>query len=102
MSGTTAAPGASNNQSLVNEQQTRNRLLMSLVNLFTKGTLVQPQAPVYTVAALPATAATGSYAFASNGRKGGEGVGAGTGLMVYWNPSTSSWFTYSGNVLVTS
>lgn len=101
MSGTTAAPGASNNQSLVNEQQTRNRLLMSLVNLFTKGVIVQPVMPVYTVAALPATAATGSFAWASNGRKGGEGVGAGTGIPVYWNAATSQWFTYA-NVLVTS
>lgn len=102
MSGTTAAPGASNNQSLVNEQQTRNRLLMSLVNLFTKGVLVQPAMTTYTVASLPATAATGAFYFASNARKTGEGVGAGTGLPVYWNPATSQWFTFSGNVQVTS
>lgn len=102
MSATVQPTGTQGNQALVSEQQTRNRLLMSLVNLFTKGVLVQPQMPVFTVSALPATAATGSFAFASNGRKTGEGSGAGTGLPVYWNPSTSTWFTFSGNVVVTS
>ena len=40
------------------------------------------QMAVYTVAALPAGAA-GKVAYASNGRKVGEGAGAGTGVLVY-------------------
>jgi hypothetical protein len=38
--------------------------------------------PVYTVANLPAATA-GATAFASNGRKNGEGVGLGTGVLVF-------------------
>lgn len=41
-----------------------------------------PSAPSYTVAGLPAGAA-GRLAYASNGRKNGEGVGAGTGVLVF-------------------
>jgi hypothetical protein len=40
------------------------------------------QLPVYTVAALP-TGAAGLTAYASNGRKNGEGGGSGTGVMVF-------------------
>jgi len=40
----------------------------------------------YTVAALPASGNTaGNLAFATNGRKNGEGAGAGTGVMVFWD-----------------
>jgi len=39
--------------------------------------------PVSTVAALPAVSVAGDTAFASNGRKAGEGVGSGTGVMVF-------------------
>lgn len=38
--------------------------------------------PTYTVAALPASGA-GAVAYASNGRKNGEGAGLGTGCLVY-------------------
>lgn len=41
-----------------------------------------PAAPSYTVAALP-TGSAGRIAFASNGRKNGEGAGAGTGVLVF-------------------
>jgi hypothetical protein len=40
--------------------------------------------PSYVVASLPAAAA-GDTAFASNGRKSGEGAGAGTGVQVYYD-----------------
>ena len=56
----------------------------------------------YNVASLPVAGLTGSVAFAKDGRKGGEGAGAGTGVPVYWNNATSNWFTFSGNVAVTS
>lgn len=46
-------------------------------------TFTAPQRmPSYTVAALPAGAA-GDVAFTSNGRKNGEGAGAGTGVLVF-------------------
>ena len=38
-----------------------------------------------TVAKLPATATPGDFAFASNGRKTGEGAGAGTGVFVFFD-----------------
>ena len=49
----------------------------------------------YTVAALPSGPGAGAKAFASNGRKPGEGAGAGTGVEVYhdgtrWNSVSSS------------
>ena len=51
--------------------------------------------PNYTVAALPAAPGAGAKAFATNGRKPGEGTGAGTGVEVYhdgtrWNSVSSS------------
>lgn len=61
--------------------------------------LVSDSIPAYTVDTLP-TAANGglgnnsSYTtilWASNGRKSGEGVGAGTGVMVAWQASLGQW-----------
>lgn len=46
-----------------------------------------PVAPSYTVANLPATATAGQLAYASNGRKGAEGIGAGTGVLVFYDGS---------------
>ena len=87
-------------QSIVTDQQ-RNNILNLLYNVFKSGVLIQPNLPVFTVAALPATAATGQLAFASNGRKPGEGGGAGTGITVFFNGATGTWFTTLG-VVVTS
>lgn len=62
--------------------------------------------PSYTVAQLP-TAATstitqgvqpGAIAYANNGRKVGEGVGAGTGVPVYF--SNGQWRVYSTDAVV--
>lgn len=51
--------------------------------LGTANTFTNPQRlPSYTVAGLPAGAA-GDIAFTSNGRKNGEGAGAGTGVLVF-------------------
>lgn len=55
--------------------------------------------PVYTVASLP-TGYPGQVAFASNGRKGGEGAGAGTGVPVFWNSLTSQWLCFHDNSVV--
>jgi hypothetical protein len=56
----------------------------------------------YTVAGLPSaggtTAPAGTVAYASNGRKSGEGVGAGTGIPV-WSDGTN-WRTYYDNTVV--
>jgi hypothetical protein len=51
--------------------------------LASSNTFTQPQKmPSYTVAGLPAGSA-GLIAFASNGRKNGEGAGLGTGVLVF-------------------
>jgi hypothetical protein len=39
--------------------------------------------PTYTVAGLPGTATAAGLAYASNGRKNGEGAGVGTGVVVF-------------------
>jgi len=42
----------------------------------------------YTVATLPTISGSGIYvAFASDGRKSGEGAGVGTGVLCYWDGS---------------
>lgn len=53
--------------------------------------------PTYTVAALP-SAAAGTIAYASNGRKTGEGGGAGTGTLVYRD--ASAWRRVSDDTTV--
>lgn len=56
----------------------------------------------FTVAGLPTITNTGGtqIAFASNGRNPGEGVGAGTGVLV-WNDGTSGWRTvYDGTAVL--
>lgn len=67
-----------------------------------EGIAVLSQPPVYTVAALPASAATGAFAWASNGRKPAEGAGAGTGVPVFFNSATGQWFSYLSGAVVTA
>lgn len=59
-----------------------------------------PKLPSYTVATLPSasTYGAGSQAYASNGRKSGEGAGSGTGVPV-WSNGTN-WLTYYDNSIV--
>lgn len=54
----------------------------------------------FTVAELPPAKsyAAGSTAFASNGRKSGEGVGAGTGVPIWTDGS--KWLTFYNNTEV--
>lgn len=70
------------------------RLLNSVLSA---GIAVLSAPASYTVAALPATAAAGAFAWASNGRKPGEASGAGTGVPVFFNPLTSNWWSYLSN-----
>jgi len=53
----------------------------------------------YTVADLPAPTVP-SLAFASDGRKSGEGAGSGTGVLVYWDGS--AWVTSDDSTPVAS
>lgn len=82
--------------------QIRNQVLTQLLSVFQKGVAIQPTPAVYTVANLPATAAQGQYAFASNGRKPGEGAGLGSGVPVFFNSATNTWFSYCSGAVVTS
>lgn len=60
----------------------------------------------YTAASLPVNGVANgqtyvTIAFCSNGRKAGEGAGAGTGVMVYWNAASLQWFKVSDDTVVT-
>lgn len=81
--------------------QGTNRVLTSLLAAYQAGIVLDPVPTAYLVANLPATAANGQLAFASNGRKPGEGGGAGTGSLVFFNSGTGTWFT-TLNVAVTA
>ncbi|MDN7879328.1 hypothetical protein [Burkholderia aenigmatica] len=54
----------------------------------------------FVVASLPAGAVEGQTAWAKNGRKVGEGAGAGTGVPVYW--SNGAWRVYSTDAAVSA
>lgn len=74
-------------------------ILMSGITGQDYNTSVAGRLGSFTVAQLNAmTPAAGWVAFASNGRKVGEGVGAGTGVPVYW--TASSWRVYSTDAAV--
>jgi hypothetical protein len=51
--------------------------------------------PTYTVALLPAAGGLTGYAFATDGRKIGEGSGSGTGVPVYYSSAQTAWLTFS-------
>lgn len=55
---------------------------------------------VTSVATLPASAAEGDNAYAVDGRKPGEGSGAGTGCPVVW--SNGAWNSYFSGAAVTA
>lgn len=51
---------------------------------------------VGTLASLPtAGVENGARAFATDGRKDGEGAGAGTGIPVWYDETSASWRTYT-------
>lgn len=88
--------------SLVNTAQQTNVILSAILTALKNGLIISPNLPTFTVASLPSTATNGEIAFASNGRKSGEGGGAGTGIVVFWNGASSQWFGIKSEVLVTS
>lgn len=53
----------------------------------------------YSVASLPSSPSSAAIAFATNGRKVGEGSGSGTGVPVYY--SLGQWRTFSDDSPVT-
>lgn len=69
--------------------------LQTLSQLFGPGHL-----GLFTVALLPTSPSSGQMAFASNGRKVGEGAGVGTGVPVYF--SNGAWRVYSTDAAVAS
>lgn len=88
---------------LVNAIQSSTSVLTQIHNDLKSGVLVlNPNPPVFTFATLPTTASAGAFAWVSNGRKPAEGAGLGTGVPVFWNPSTLSWFSYLSGAVVTS
>jgi hypothetical protein len=54
----------------------------------------------YTVSTLPSSPSAGSIAYATDGRKVGEGAGAGTGVPCYY--SNGNWRRYSDDTVVAS
>jgi hypothetical protein len=54
-----------------------------------------------TLAAAPTGLTRPELCWIANGRKAGEGVGAGTGVPAVWNPPTSTWFSMFSGVAVT-
>lgn len=78
-------------------------------NLRSERSEISDSIPAYTLAAAPLAAQGGlgdglSYitlAWISNGRKSGEGVGAGTGILAFYNTATDSWFGVRSEVAVT-
>jgi hypothetical protein len=68
--------------------------------------------PAYNLADAPLAAdgglgdgTAGGYitlAWIANGRKSGEGAGAGTGILAYYNSGTNSWFGVRSEVAVTT
>lgn len=85
---------------LIQVLQLQNQILTKMLSQFQAGIAILPIPAVYTVAGLPATAASGQFAFASNGRKPAEGIGAGTGVPVFFNTATGTWFSYCSGTVV--
>lgn len=87
--------------SVVNTAQQTNVILTKILAVLQGGVAISPTPTNYAVASLPATAANGQYAFATDGRKPGEGGGAGTGVPVFFNSATATWFSYCSGAVVT-
>ena len=70
---------------------------------------VADSAPAYAYADLPTAAGGGlgdnvsycTFVFVSNGRKSGEGVGAGTGIWAYWDNAAGVWKGIRSEIAVT-
>lgn len=64
----------------------------------TQGSLVYGNMPLYLFADLPATPANGTVAFVVDGRKLGEGIGAGTGVPAYYDAASTTWLNFFDNL----
>jgi hypothetical protein len=67
-----------------------------------KESQVFAQGSQYSTFANLGTGVEGQMRKCINCRKSGEGSGAGTGLMVYWDPATASWLRYYDNSAATA
>lgn len=85
---------------VVSEMQQHSRLAAAIQQALVKGVAIIAADAQYAFANLPATAATGTRAYCTNGRKPGEGVGAGTGVPV-WFDTSGHWFSYCSGAQVT-
>ena len=102
MSGNFSGGGGMTGNGVADVLQAQNKILSAILAVLKGGIAILPDPPAYTVATLPATGLSGQFAWASNGRKPGEGGGAGTGVPVFWNSATSQWFSYLSGVAVTA
>ena len=84
---------------VVNTGQQTNTILTKMLNALNSGIAINPVPATYTVAGLPTMGALGQMAFASNALKPGETTGSGTGMPVFWDQFTGSWFTTLGVVV---
>jgi len=94
MSGTQTGANEVNNN-LANIQRSLADIAYYLSQL-----VVAPPLQSYTVALLPVTASIGAIAYATDGRKPGEGGGSGTGVPVWFDVS-GDWFSFSSGAVVT-
>jgi hypothetical protein len=63
----------------------------------TQGALNIGALPLYAFADLP-TGYNGRVAFVTNGRKSGEGAGAGTGVPAYYDAAAAAWLNFFDNL----
>lgn len=66
----------------------------------TRGAVVYGNLPLIAHGDLPALAANGAVVFVTDGRKVGEGVGAGTGVPAYFDLTTTTWMVFSTDTAV--
>jgi len=86
-----------NKQLSATRQQIANNQIRTNISQVTGGLI-----PI-AFASLPVVNNTGGdLYFVTNGRKVGEGVGAGTGVIVYWNSTTSHWLRITDDSIVAS
>jgi hypothetical protein len=100
MSGSFPGNGGMGGNGVVDVLIRQNQILTSILSTLQKGIAILPDPTAYTVATLPATGLSGQFAWASNGRKPGEGAGTGSGVPVFWNSATSQWFSYLSGAVV--
>lgn len=80
--------------------QDHTRIWAAIQQVLKAGLMVLPYDAQYTYAALPATAAVGTRAYCTNGRKPAEGAGSGTGVPVWFDVS-GVWFSFPSGAAVT-